>query len=99
MLTITLTRNKGLYARARALQIYADDVLIGSVRSGETVSLSIPKGALEIYAKMDWAKTNSVAVSDLVEGSALEANARFTLNPLLMLGVGGIPIHLETTFS
>lgn len=99
MLAISLTRNNGFYAKARALKIYVDDEMVGSVKAGETISFSVSKDAGVIYAKLDWAKTNSISVSGLIDGSALEANARFSFNPLLMLGIGGLPIRLETTFS
>lgn len=95
MHTISIQRNKGGYGMMRGLKIYADDKAIGIVKLGETTSVEIPNGASEIYCKMDWAKTNKMAVSELVQGDVLEVNARFTINPLLLLGITGLPIKLE----
>ena len=96
MRTITLTRNKGWFGRVRALKLYVDGTEIGSIKSGETLSLDIPNEAQELYGKMDWGKTNKYSLAFIEDGDTLFANGRFTFNPLRNFAIIEIPIQIQT---
>lgn len=96
MRNITLKRNKGWFGRIRTLKLYVDDIEVGSVKSGETVSLAIPDGARELYGKMDWGMTNMFSLAFIEEGDTLFANAWFTFNPLRNMAIIEIPIRIES---
>lgn len=95
MRTITLTRNKGWFGRARTLKLFVDDKEVGAVKAGKTVSLNIPDGAQELYGKMDWGKTNKYSLAFIEDGDALFANGRFTFNPLRNFALVEIPIQIQ----
>jgi len=92
---LTITRNKGWFGRIRTLAIYADSEKIGEVKSGETVSVNVPKSAKEIYGKMDWGKSERLDLSFIEAGDTVYANHRFTLNPLRNLAIIAIPVRFE----
>ena len=96
MRKITLTRNKGWFGRVRALKLYVDDMEVGSIKAGETLSLDIPDGVQELYGKMDWGKTNKYSLAFIEDGDALFANGRFTFNPLRNFAIIEIPIQIQT---
>ena len=96
MRKIKLTRNKGWFGRFRALKLYIDSTEVGSINSGETLSLDIPNGAQELYGKMDWGKTNKYSLAFIEDGDALFANGRFTFNLLRNLAIIEIPIQIQT---
>jgi len=96
MRKIKLTRNKGPVGLLRALKLYVDGSEIGSVMSGETITLNILDGAQEFYGKMDWARTNKFSLAFVESGDELFANARFTLNPLRVFGIIELPIKIQT---
>ena len=95
MRKITLTRNKGWFGRVRALKLYADDIEIGHIKAGETLSLEIPDGVQTIYGKMDWGKTNKYSLAFVEDGDELFAKGRFTLNPLRNFAIIEIPIIIQ----
>ena len=73
----------------------ADDREIGRVKSGETVNVRVPDDSTNLYAKMDWGRSQPYPVSSINDGQTIYMNAWFTLNPLRGLGVIPIPICLE----
>ncbi len=54
MRTVTITRNNGWFGRIRTAIIMADNVEIGRINCGQTVTVQVPRDAQNLYAKMDW---------------------------------------------
>lgn len=96
MRRVILKRNKGWFGRMRALKLYVDDIEIGSIKAGETITLDIPDGVTELYGKMDWGKTNKFPLAFIEDGDEVFANARFTLNPLRNMAIIQMPITLQS---
>ena len=95
MRTITVTRNGGWYGRIRTAIILADDLEIGRVKSGKTVTVKVPEHASNLYVKIDWGRSSPYPVSNIKEGDTIYMNAWFTLNPLRNFGILPLPIDLE----
>jgi len=92
---VTMVRNKGYYGRMRTAKIMADGDEIGLIKSGETISITIPEQANNIYIKADWARSEPYPINKLKEGQTIYINAWFTFNPLRSLGIMTIPIAFE----
>ena len=98
--TLTVTRNRAWYGRARALILFAltpsGEVKLGKVRSGKSVAIDVPNDATEIFGKMDWGKSLPLNLAFVEPGDTIYANLWFTFNPAQALGVSHIPCALET---
>ena len=95
MREIFIARNNGWYGKMRKFSIYADDTLLGTIRSGETQSFELPDHARQMFCKIDWAKTNIISAEDIRDGDRFEINSVFSLNPLKLLGIAPIPVTLS----
>lgn len=95
MASITVTRNKGWFGRIRTARIMADDVEIGRVKCGETVDMQVPDDSTNLYAKMDWGRSQPYPVCNIRDGQTIYMNAWFTLNPLRNIEIMSIPVALE----
>lgn len=73
----------------------ADDLEIGRVKSGETVNVHVPDGSTNLYAKMDWGRSEPYPVAKTNDGQRIYMNAWLTLNPLRNIGLIPIPVALE----
>jgi len=92
MTKITITRNNGWFGKMRKAKIMADKIEVGSVKSGETVTVEIPGQANNLYAKMDWGRSKPYSTNTIKEEQVIYMNCWFTLNPLRNLGIMSIPI-------
>ncbi|MEM1390077.1 MAG: hypothetical protein AAGG45_03270 [Pseudomonadota bacterium] len=90
MRTITLTRSRGFYGAARGMGIYVDDEKVGNLMQTKTLEIQLGDGARALYAKMDWAKTDSYDLTSVTDRSALDVKSYFPLNPLKWFGIGGL---------
>lgn len=63
MSKLIVKRDSGYADRARKYKIYCNSSVLGVVGNGETVSFELPAGQYEIYFKIDWGRSNKVAVS------------------------------------
>ena len=95
MLEITIIRNEGWFGKLRAAKILADDVEIGKVKSGETISVQVPDNSTSLTAKIDMSRSNSYPVSNVANGQTIYLNSWFTLHPLKNLGILPLPFALE----
>ena len=95
MSAITLVYRKGWYARLRELRIFADDSPICAIKQGDEVEVELPEGAVHLFGKMDWAKTERFALKNISNGDRLILVPYFTINPLRMLGIMPMPIRIE----
>ena len=95
MASITVTRNQGWFGRFRTAKIMADDVEIGQVKSGETIEVDVPDNSTNLYAKMDWGRSQPYPVCNIKDGQTIYMNAWFTLNLMRNVGLIPIPVALE----
>ena len=95
MPNITISRNRGAYAKMRALKIIVDGEHVASIRQGKSISIDVPSHEFEMYGKMDWAKTNVLIVPQARSGDHFHFKAQFTINPFRNLGIPTMPIRLE----
>ena len=95
MKKINITRNKGWYGRFRTALILADDVEIGRVKSGETVSVQVPNHSTNLYVKMDWGLSEPYSACGIQSEQTIYMNSWFTLNLQKNIGANAIPIALE----
>ena len=58
----------------RTARIMADNVEIGRVKSGETVDVQVPDHSTNLYAKMDWGRSNPYPVSNVKDGQTIYMN-------------------------
>jgi len=97
---LTVTRNSAWYGRARALMIYAQTpsgkVKLGKVKSGKSVTVNVPNDAEQLYGKMDWGSSLPLDLAFISAGETVYANLWFTLNPLKIFAITGIPCAIET---
>lgn len=92
---ILIKYKHGLFAAARKLQILANDgTLITEIRQGESKYIEMPDNSKVVYGKMDWAETNKVNISEMSEEEYIEISGFFSFNPLMIFGIGGLPIRL-----
>lgn len=92
---ILIKYKHGLFAAARKLQILANDgTLITEIRQGESKYIEMPDNSKVVYGKMDWAETNKVNISEVSEEEYIEISGFFSFNPLMIFGIGGLPIRL-----
>lgn len=96
MATITVSRNKGWFGRSRRASIMADNIEIGSVKAGESLTVRIPDGASGLYVKIDWGRSEPYPVNQIREGDTIYVKARFSWNLLRNLGILPIPVTLES---
>lgn len=75
--------------------IMADNVEIGRINSGQTVTVQVPNDAQNLYAKMDWGWSPRYPAENVKDGQTIYMNGRFSLNILRNLGILPIPISLE----
>ena len=68
---------------------------VTTIFPGQTQEIDTPKELLSLCGKMDWAKTEVLALSGSTEHVHILINQRFTLNPLRMLGLMQLPVTLE----
>jgi len=92
---ILIKYKHGFFGAVRKLQILAnDETLISEIRQGESKHIEILDKCKVIYGKMDWAETNKVDISKMSEEEYIEISGFFSFNPLIIFGVGGLPIRL-----
>jgi len=92
---LIIYRIPGWYGRVRKLKIFVDGEEVSQIKTGETLSITISKGAQEIYGKMDWGKTELFSLQGLKSGDKLDIVSWFTLNPLRNLALITIPVRFE----
>jgi len=95
MREITLYRKPGWYGRIRKLALFVDGEKVGVIKTGETLTLTIPNDAREIYGKMDWAKTKPYPIDSSQGATSLVIISWFSLNPLKVFGLLNMPIRFE----
>ena len=91
MKQIKITRNRGYYGAARQMGIYVDNEKVGNLMQTKTLEIDVPNEAVELYGKMDWAKTEKIPLQSLSDGAHLTVQTYFTLNPLKIFGITGLP--------
>jgi len=99
MPTVTISRNRGAYAKMRALKIIVEGEHVASIRSGDSISVDVPSHEFEMYGKMDWAKTNVLTVHHARAGDHFHFEAWFTLNAFRNFGIPTMPVRLEQLHS
>lgn len=91
MKKITIYYEKGFYGRLRAVKIFADSLQVDLLKPGEEKTFECAENVNEIYAKMDWGKTDTLKVSTLFDGEKIILKSYFTLNPLRNIGIMSLP--------
>ncbi|MCI4645662.1 MAG: hypothetical protein MRY64_12855 [Hyphomonadaceae bacterium] len=91
MKRIKLTRNRGYYGAARQMGIYVDGQKLGNLMQTKTLELEVADDAQMLHGKMDWAKTEPFPLQSLSDGAHITVQTYFTLNPLKILGISGLP--------
>lgn len=61
MATIKITRSDEYINRMRAIKVFANDKLIGTINNGETKEFALAPGAYNIKAKIDWCSSNTLS--------------------------------------
>ena len=97
MREITLYRKPGWYGRIRKLAIFVDGEKAATIKTGETITISVPNDAREIYGKMDWGKTAPFSIGATKGAASLVIISWFSLNPLKIFGIPRIPIRFESS--
>ncbi len=57
---ITIRRASEFRDRLRAYKIVLDGGVVGSVRTGQKVEISVPPGKHRLYLKIDWCRSNVI---------------------------------------
>ena len=70
-------------------------MVIGEVDAGQTVEVEVPDDSRELYAKMDWGRSETYPSDGIVDGQTIYMNAWFTFNPLRNFGIWTMPMALE----
>lgn len=73
----------------------ADNLEIGRINCGQTVTVQVPRDAQNLYAKMDWGRSPRYPAEEVKDGQTIYMNGWFSLNILRNLGILPIPITLE----
>lgn len=98
--SLTITRNRGWYGKVRGLHLFAltprGPWRLGTVKSGQSVTVEVPQDATQIYGKMDWAKSEKLGLTFINPGDTVYANLWFTLNPFRNLGIPTMPCRFES---
>jgi len=94
MKRIKIIREKGFYGKLRALKLVVDGQIMGKVKQGCEVEITLPTGAQRLWGKMDWGKTAAWPVADIPDGGTLVFKAYFTLNTLRQLGLMPLPFRI-----
>lgn len=84
MSKITISRDSGYADRVRKYKVICNGEEVAKVGNGETIEFEVPPGEKEVYLKIDWCRSNKVAVSvppggevHLQGGSSLRGTAVF----------------------
>lgn len=62
MAKIIITRSGEYANRLRAIKIFADGTLLGTIGNGETKTFDIAPGTYSLQAKIDWCRSNALTV-------------------------------------
>lgn len=73
---ISIRREHGFYAIFRKLCVYVDGTKKLEIKPNETLSMTLPSGAQELYLQMDWVKTNPLDLSGVLDGDMLVIRVR-----------------------
>jgi hypothetical protein len=60
MASIKITRESEYTNRMRAIKIFVDTVLVGTIEDGETKEFEMAAGSHVLEAKIDWCKSNTI---------------------------------------
>jgi hypothetical protein len=63
MAILKITRENEYANRMRAIKIFVDNVLVGSIENNETKEFEIAAGSHEVQAKIDWCTSNKISFS------------------------------------
>ena len=92
MKRLTLTRNKGWYARFRALKLEVDGEPVGTIRAGRTVEITVPDDAQELVGRMDWAQTEPLQLWSVADGARIDVTGWLPARTDDQMGLHGLPM-------
>lgn len=75
---ILINRPKQYADTMRAYKIKADNKEIAIINAGDDLEISIPNGAKQLIATVDWATSNSIEVSKLSPNDVLHVKNSFS---------------------
>jgi len=87
-----LTRRRGFYGMARALRIEVDGEPVGEIRQNGVLEVEVPESAAVMVGRMDWGRTEPLALAGVPDGARIEIHGRMTLSQRRMLGLDTLPI-------
>lgn len=62
MTKLVISRDKLFVDRNRKYKVMRDKECLGEIRDGETLIFDVPHGKQEIYFKLDWMRSNKIAL-------------------------------------
>lgn len=75
---ISITRPKQFADKIRAYKLYIDDIQVAEIKSGKTITISIPQDAKKLYASVDWCSSNEFDLFTIKPGVSLEVKNSFS---------------------
>src|SRR5262245_59258051 len=60
-----MTRPKQYADRLRRYRIVVDDIQVAMIKAGERVEINLPIGRHQVFAAIDWARSNSIEIDVL----------------------------------
>jgi hypothetical protein len=80
---LTITRMSAYPDKFRAYKIILDNNVVGEIRDGQSYSLEVPPGQHNLYLKIDWCTSNSIAFES--DGTPVEFECGNDLRGLKLL--------------
>lgn len=60
---LVITRVKQNANKARAIEIYINNKMMGTIKNGETKTFKVDSAINKVYAKIDWCKTTPITIN------------------------------------
>ena len=85
MKNLTIVRSNEYFNAKRDYEIYVDNQMIGTIANGATKTFEIPENAQEIYAKIDWCRSQKINIQQVEQPVQLKVSA-FKYNRVFLIG-------------
>lgn len=92
MKNITITLQKGHYAKYRKMKVYIDGIMVATLYQNETIQISISNEAKSIHGQIDWGKTPHLDLRGIKSGDQIIFKPQFSVNLLRGVGIMRIPV-------
>ena len=90
MTKIRIERNTRWIGQLRGIEIYIDDVKIGTINDGETQDYEIEHGKHQVYAKFGWERSQNIEINSVENEITVLKLTPYKYGTLVLLIVIGL---------